>query len=279
LSTVLITGASSGIGEATARRLAREGHRLLLACRDAARTSAVAQRIRAECEGAEVLGVALDLGQRASVLALAAELTARGERIDVLLNNGGVYSPMLEMVEGCERTFAINYLGHYLLSLSLLPCLTRAEAPRIINVASNAHLRAKGCLDDLCFRTRAYDSFQAYACSKLAVVMGTVTLAERLAAQGISVLAVHPGHASTNIWPREGLGWRMVRPVLDLFLISADQGAEPCVQLVQAPSVRELTGAYFDRMAQRAPHPLVNDGTARARLETETHRLLGLEGG
>jgi NAD(P)-dependent dehydrogenase (short-subunit alcohol dehydrogenase family) len=275
---VIVTGASSGIGERTALRLAQQGMHVVLACRSLEKTDAARRALLQAVPAARVTPIALELGSLAAVRQAASAVQALPHAIDVLINNAGTYCTRHALSEdGIERTMAVNYLGPMLLSLLL--CDRLAAGARILFVSSNAHRRAKSMpsLEDP--GARGFDGFQAYARSKLALVMGARALAEELRGRGIGVYSLHPGHASTNIWPREGWGFRLARPVIDLFLCSADEGAEPSVHLATTPVVEGDSGSYFDRLALARPDPRALDPEAVDTLWNATRKRLSERSG
>jgi NAD(P)-dependent dehydrogenase (short-subunit alcohol dehydrogenase family) len=188
---VVVTGASSGIGEATARALAGAGATVILAVRDQAKGERVASSIAGDTEVRP-----LDLEDLASVRAFAAGWSGR---LDILINNAGIMLvPEARTTDGFERQIGTNHLGHFALTSLLLPYLTN----RVVTVSSNAHERGRLDLDDLNWRTRPYRSSQAYSDSKLANLLFTLELQRRLTEAGSNVraLAVHPGMVRTNLF-------------------------------------------------------------------------------
>jgi NAD(P)-dependent dehydrogenase (short-subunit alcohol dehydrogenase family) len=199
---VVVTGASSGIGEATARALATAGAKVVLAVRDTAKGTRIAASIAGETEVRP-----LDLEDLASVRAFAAAWTGP---IDILINNAGIM--LVEegrTADGFERQVGTNHLGHFVLTNLLLPHIT----DRVVTVASNAHARGLIDLDDLNWQTRPYDTSQAYSDSKLANVLFTFELQRRLSSGGSSVraMAVHPGMVRTNLFGHR----RVLGPIID----------------------------------------------------------------
>ena len=208
-TVVVVTGASSGIGAASARALAGAGAKVVLAVRDTAK----GERIAATMTGDTEVRL-LDLEDLASVRAFAAAWTGP---IDILINNAGIMLvPEARTADGFERQIGTNHLGHFVLTNLLLPHITG----RIVTVASNAHARGQLDLDDLNWRTRPYDTSQAYSDSKLANLLFTFELQRRLGAGGSSVraMAVHPGHGPdepVRSPPRAGVDHRPHRAVRD----------------------------------------------------------------
>jgi NAD(P)-dependent dehydrogenase (short-subunit alcohol dehydrogenase family) len=198
----VVTGASAGLGLATATMLAVRGATVIMACRDVAKGERVADRLRAENERADVRVVRLDLGSLASVHEAAAELCSAYPRIDLLINNAGVMAvPYQRTEDGFELTMATNHLGHFALTGLVLDRLLTTAGSRIVTVSSNAHKRGVIRFDDL-QSERAYDPEAAYAQSKLANLLFTAELNARLEAAGAGTisLAAHPGNVRTGLW-------------------------------------------------------------------------------
>jgi NAD(P)-dependent dehydrogenase (short-subunit alcohol dehydrogenase family) len=231
--TVVITGGNSGIGLETAVALARAGAKTLITARDAARGEAAVADIRARSGSAAVELVVFDLGSIASVRAGAADILARCDRIDVLLNNAGiVLSDRRETVDGIEATFGVNHLGPFLLTELLLDRIKASAPARIVNVASTAHKGARKGLDfDDLQSTRSYGGMQVYSKSKLANIYFTTELARRLEGTGVTVNCLHPGTVATG-YGRDGdasgvlaFGLKVIKP----FIIGPAKGARTSV--------------------------------------------------
>ena len=197
--TVLVTGANSGIGLETVLVLARHNARVILTSRDHSRLDAATARIRAIRPNAKLTTMMMDLGDLASVRA-AVERLAETETIHILINNAGVMNlpERITTKDGLEATVATNHLGHFALTLGLLPALRRAGRARVVTVSAIAARWRSGALDDLMSEKR-YRPMGAYAKSKRANVVFTQELARRLAGTGIEAVVVHPGAAMTNL--------------------------------------------------------------------------------
>ena len=274
--TVVITGATSGIGLEAAVSLATQGARTVLVGRNPAKTAAAVETVRKRSGSTAVESTLCDFSSQASVRKLAADLRGRCERIHVLVNNAGGVSPQRTLTaDGFETTFAVNHLGYFLLT-NLLLDVVRASAPaRIVNVASVAHYRGTMDFDDLGFE-RGYQLMKAYARSKLANVLFTRELAKRLAGTGVTVNALHPGTVATNIWSAAP-GW--VRPILavaKLFMVSPRAGGQRIVYLASSPEVTGTTGSYFENNRVKAPSARALDDALAARLWSESARMVGL---
>lgn len=264
--TILITGATDGLGRETAHDLAARGARVLLHGRDAAKLEAVLAQIRAATANDRLRGLVADFASLADVGRLAARVHDEEPRLDVLVNNAGVGGiARHESHDGYELHFAVNHLAHFLLTTRVLDLL-RASAPaRIVNVSSTGQSAID--FDDLAF-TRGYEPFEAYARSKLAQIMFTFALAERLRAEGehgVTVTALHPATLMDT---------KMVRSSFGTPLTSVRDGAEPTVRLVLSPDVEDVSGEYFDGLRRARPHPQALDGAARERLWRLSEQLV-----
>ncbi len=268
--TVLVTGATSGIGLETVRQLGRMGARVVLGVRDPARGLVVAREITSAGGEAEVLPI--DLGSFASVRAAAARFGDTQAGLDVLVNNAGIIASRRRLsVDGHELTWATNFLGAYLLTRLLLPALRRAARPRVVSVSSVGH--AAGRLDwaDLELE-HGFGSFRAYANSKLAQVLFTRELARR--EPDVTASAVHPGLNSTRIW--RGLPASLTR--LGEILLPPARGAAPVVRLASDPALDGLTGRYFKRYREAVPSAAGSDDADAARLWQVAAQATGLPG-
>jgi len=234
----LVTGANSGLGLETARALADRGATVLLACRSLERAEAARHQLLTEgsTEGSAeaLIPLQLDLADLSSVAAAAGQVAERWGRLDLLINNAGVMAPPRTLSrDGYELQFATNHLGHFALTLALLPLLEQSPGARVVHVSSGAQHFGRIAFDDL-QGERRYDRWSAYSQSKLANVMTAVELQRRLQDRGSGVLslAAHPGLARTNLQPSsvalngsrlEALAYRLMTPLFQ----SAAMGALP----------------------------------------------------
>jgi NAD(P)-dependent dehydrogenase (short-subunit alcohol dehydrogenase family) len=261
---IVITGANTGIGLATAQALARRGASLVLAGRSRDKTEPVVAELRRLAGHERVSFLSLDLARLASVRAAAAELAARPEPIHVLINNAGLAGQRGLTADGFEMTFGTNHLGHFLLTTLLLDKL-RASAPaRVVNVASKAHYQARGIDWDAQRRpTRSFTGLDEYAVSKLANVLFSNELGRRVVADGITSYALHPGVIASEIWKR--IPWP-VRQVALAFMSSPEEGAATSLHCATSPAAAKESGLYYDRCRTKTASRLARDEALAAEL-------------
>lgn len=252
--TVLVTGASSGIGLAACGALARMGARLIMVGRNREKTTAAADRIRATTPDARVDIERCDLASLEDMRILGRRLRSRLDHLDVLLNNAGaMHTTRKETVDGFEMTYGVNHLGYFLPTLALLPLLRNAPSARIVNVASNAHRAARLDFDDLQMQRGRYSGWTAYGTSKLLNILFTRELARRLQGSAITANSLHPGVVRTGFAHNDpgwmSLAWRLLSP----FHASPAAGAATSVFLCTDPSLDGNSGRYYARCREKAP--------------------------
>jgi NAD(P)-dependent dehydrogenase (short-subunit alcohol dehydrogenase family) len=250
--TVLVTGANQGIGKAAALELSRQGARLVIVSRSADKGRAAAADIEAASgsKGTVDLIVA-DLSSQHEVRRVAAEFKARHARLDVLVNNAGVFVPKRQVtVDGVEETFAVNHLAYFLLTRELLDVLKASAPARIVNVSSDAHRHARMHWGDLQSANHRYRGWRAYGQSKLANLLFTYELSRRLDGSRVTANALHPGVVATGF----GRTYRGVMGLLYVlggpFMLTPEQGAKTSVYLASSPQVEGVSGKYFARSTQ-----------------------------
>jgi len=274
--TAVVTGANSGIGFEAAAVLARRGAVTVLACRDAGKGEAAAARMTAAAPGASVSVVRLDLASLDAVRAAAAEILARHERLDLLINNAGLMWPAYgKTADGFELQFGTNHLGHFALTGLLLEAMLPVPGSRVVTVSSNGHRAGRLDFADLQSEQR-YGRMTAYAQSKLANLMFTYELQRRLAATGAPTvaLAAHPGNAFTDLTRHLPAVVQSAYPaVAGLFGQSAAMGALPTLRAATDPAA--AGGEYYGPggLAQFKGYPVRVSSTARSRDEGTQRRL------
>lgn len=297
--TCLVTGATSGIGRATALELARAGARVVIVGRSAERCSAAIESIRRETGRSDEEFIAADLGSQAEVRRVAAEFLERHSRLDVLINNAGaLFALRRESIDGIELTLALNHLAPFLLTNLLLETLRKSAPSRIVNVSSDAHQDVKAFdFDDPQARHRrpnygqselsslglsltmpwAHPAVVQYAQTKLANLLFTYELARRLDGTGVTVNAVHPGFVSSNFAAGNGSLGFFMRLWSRIFGISAEEGAKAVLHVASSPDVR-AGGQYFSKCKAAPSSPASNDRAAAERLWKLSEDLTSMGG-
>ncbi len=269
--TVVVTGASAGIGAAAARRLAAMGATVAVVGRSPEKTAAVAEAIGARSHLA-------DFARLDDVRALAAELLETYPRIDVLANNaGGLFARRRTTVDGHEMTMQVNHLAPFLLTVLLFGRLAEAPDARVVSTGSMAYRAGRIDLDDLDGERRRYNPAAAYSASKLATVLFTRELARRAEGTAVTAAAFHPGSVATEVARDNALtGYLLGTGLARLLFASPEQGAEPLVRLVAAADPRAADGAYFNRLEREAPrNRQARDGELARRLWERSEALTG----
>ena len=241
----LVTGATSGIGKVTAAALAEQGATVVVVSRNEKRCADTVDEIRESTGNPAVEYMVADLSDLSQVRRLASEVTSRHPRLDVLVNNAGAYFlERQESADGYELTWALNYLSPYLLTRLLLPSLEASESARVINVSSGAHSQGVIDFDDLQHENE-YVGLEAYAQSKLALVIFTYELARRLEGSSVTVNALHPGQVATSFGRNNGLLRFYVRRLVKRNELSPEEGAQTSIYLATSPEVEGVTGKYY----------------------------------
>jgi len=274
--TVLITGATNGIGRATALGLATMGADLAIIGRDRGRTEDAVREIRGAGGGRVDLFIA-DLSSQPEVRELAAEIMRSLSRIHVLINNVGAYFDTRHVTDdGLERTFALNHLAPFLLTSLLLEKLKQSASARVVTVSSNAQATGRIDFGDL-QGARSYSGARAYSQSKLANVLFSYELARRLNGTSITANSLHPGLVSTSFGADDPAAvQRIFIPFLRPFMKSATQGATTSIHLASALELEQVTGKYFaNSHPKKSSGPSYDQATA-ARLWEVSADLVGL---
>jgi NAD(P)-dependent dehydrogenase (short-subunit alcohol dehydrogenase family) len=271
-STILITGATDGLGRAVAHELASRGASVLLHGRSDDRLSETLNEIREATGNDRLASYRADFSSLQEVRRLAETVHSTQERLDLLINNAGIgggtrHAHRQQSADGHELRFAVNYLAPFLLTNLLLPLLRRSAPARIVNVASAGQTPID--FDDVMLE-RNYDGWRAYQQSKLAQIMFTFELAERLRAageEGVTVNALHPATLMNTKMVTESVGYTMS---------TIEDGVEATLHLALSPELGEVTGAYFDRLQPARADDQAYDPQARQRLWNLSEKLAGL---
>ena len=297
---VVITGAAGGLGRESARAMAAHGASVTVTARDRRRAQNAVSELRQLVPGGRFDAGVVDLGDFSSIRSFTDGFLADHDAIDVLINNAGVMAcPFGHTVDGFETQFGTNYLGHFLLTELLLERLKAGAPSRIVCVSSVAHVGMRGRggelhLDDLNGDRRPYDGMEAYAQSKLAIVLQAVSLARRLEGTGVTAVSVHPGWIRSNLvshtmpaWVQNGL-LRPLSPFLGM--LSAEDGAQTTLHCLLADDVPAHAGAYYSQNSilypdrrdrpggwpMPSPNPRARDGALAEALYQASRRLVGL---
>jgi NAD(P)-dependent dehydrogenase (short-subunit alcohol dehydrogenase family) len=274
--TIVISGATSGIGQVAAERLAAMGARLVLIARDKARGQATLDRLGPLSPGVRHSIHYADLSRLADVKRVAAEIAAAEPRIDVLINNAGALFASRQLTpDGLELTFATNHMSYFVLTHGLRDRL-RASAPaRVVNVASDAHKGERLDFNDL-QSARSYRGLSVYGRTKLCNILFTRELAQRWQGSGVTANSLHPGFVSTRFGDMSGglLSW-VVRAA-KVFAISPEKGAETIIYLASSDQVAGATGLYYYKCSPATPTREAQDDDTARRLWQESEKLIGV---
>ncbi len=274
---VLITGGTSGIGKAAATTLAGLGAEVVVNGRNRERGEVAVEEIQRESGSDNVCLLLADLSVQAEVRRLAGEFRKRYDRLDVLVNNAGlVLKRRTETPDGIETTLAINHLAPFLLTNVLLDLLRKSAPSRIITVSSGAERMGKIDFDDLQSEKR-YRGFQVYGMTKLANIIFTFELAERLEGTGVTANCMHPGAVNTNFGANNRGGMALFFRAFKPFMRSPEQGAETLVYLAASPEVEEMSGGYLTDHEVQAASKEAYDESVRKRLWDVSEELTGLK--
>ncbi len=272
--TVVITGATSGIGEVAAIRLAEQGATIIAVARDAARAEATLEKLRRANPSADHTAHLGDLSRLSEVRRVAREILSMSPAIHVLMNNAGAIFRRREVTtDGLEMTFALNHMAYFVMTAELLPFLM--PGARIINTSSEAHRRADPDLNDL-QSEKHYTAWSAYCRSKLNNIHFTRALARRLHGTGITANCLHPGFVATRFGGNMGgvhtLG---VNVAMQFAAIPVEEGARTMIYLASSPEVAEISGQYFNKCKVDEPTAAARDDAYGERLWSQSLELAG----
>jgi NAD(P)-dependent dehydrogenase (short-subunit alcohol dehydrogenase family) len=263
-ATILVTGATDGLGRRVGQELAAMGTTILLHGRRPERLERSFEELRSQTGSEKVNSYLADLSSLAAVRDLAERILSTHDRLDVLVNNAGIIArERKESKDGYELTFAVNYLSHFLLTRLLLPLLKDSAPARIVNVAS----AGQSPLDfSNLMLEQGYDAMKAYSQSKLAQVMFTFDLAEHLQDTGVSVNALHPASLMDT---------KMVQSTFGYTMSTVEEGAQAVVRLAVSQEVEGVTGRYFDGTREARANRQTYDSRVRNKLWVLSEQLCG----
>jgi NAD(P)-dependent dehydrogenase (short-subunit alcohol dehydrogenase family) len=273
---VVITGATSGIGQVAAETLAGMGARIVQVARDKSRGEAALERLRQRAPGVAHSIHYADMSRLAQMKQVAAQIAAAEPRIDVLINNAGALFTSRQVTEdGLELTFALNHMSYFVLTNGLRERLAASSPARVVNTSSDAHKGAKLDFSDL-QSARGSSGFKVYGRSKLCNILFTRELARRLAGAGVTANCLHPGFVATRFGDQSGGALSFAVRAAKLFAISPEKGAETIIYLASSPEVANVSGKYFYKCRAKTPIREAQDDDAAQRLWVETAKLAGL---
>lgn len=274
---IAITGPTAGIGRTASLELARRGAQLTLLCRSLEKATALQQEIVA-AGGLKPNIIIMDMASLDSVRTAGEALAAAGSPLHVLLNNAGIVNvSRRETVDGFEETLAVNHFAPFLLTALAMPALLETPGARIVNVASDAHNFVKGMGFDDMQATESYKTFREYGRSKLANILFTRRLAQRLQGRDITVNCLHPGAVATSLGSQNDTIFSKLLPrLLKPFFRTPEKGAQTSIYLCCSDEVADITGEYFVDCKPRKPKPWARDDAAAERLWQYTEECLDI---
>ncbi len=255
----MITGANSGIGKATAKELAKKGFKIVMVCRDRIRGEIARNEIIEDSGNNHVDLMIADLASLNSVRNCVLEFDRKYENLHILINNAGTFNYKRKITsDGYESTFAVDYLAHFLLTNLLLVKIKKSAPARIINVSSNIHKYFKINFEDL-MSEKKYVSQKAYSNAKFALVLFTYELAAQLKDMRVTVNALHPGHAKTQMTEPTKKIWRFFLKLLSPMYRTPENAAQTSIYLASSPELENITGKYFKDCKEVKSHKLTYD--------------------
>ncbi len=275
--TVVITGASGGIGLETARGLAKQGARVAMVVRSMQRGEAAIAEIKKTVPDAELELVLADLYSLAEVRSAGAAVRAKHGTVDVLINNAGMIHASRELtVDGFEKTFALNHLAPFLLTYELRDALVKASTARVVTLSSGGHNMQYFTWEDLATRNRWMGQTLVYGASKLCNIWFAKEAARRFAGTGVTSNAVHPGVVATGFGQTGSkllqLGAKLVKPLM----LTMEEGARTSIYVASSPEVAGVTGEYFYKSKVKTPSTRAQDPGEARKLWELSERLCGI---
>ncbi len=269
----VITGANAGIGKKTAIGLGKLGFHIVMMCRNKERAEIAREEIKKESGNDNIDLLIVDLASLKSIRKGAEDFKAKYGKLHVLINNGGVFNyKRIVTDDGFESTFGVNYLAHFLLTNLLLDIIEKSAPSRIINLSSDIHKFFKINMDDL-MSEQKYNSQKAYSNSKFAMVLHAYALARRLERKGVSVNAVHPGHAATKMTQPTG---RVSRFINSRMGATPEEAARTSIHVASSPEIETITGKYFKKCKAEKSHKWTYDEALQERLWKISEELVNI---
>jgi NAD(P)-dependent dehydrogenase (short-subunit alcohol dehydrogenase family) len=273
---VVITGATSGIGEIAADRLAQKGARIVFVARDRARGEQTRRHLQAVAAHTDHTVHYADLSGLSEMKRVAKEIADTEPHIDVLINNAGAMFTQRQVTEdGLERTFALNHMSYFVMTNLLLERLKATEGARIISTASDAHSGAQLDFDDLQSAKR-HAGFAVYGRTKLMNILFTRELARRLAGTGVTANCLHPGFVATRFGDQSGGLLALGIGLAKKFALTPEQGAETIVYLASSPEVEGKTGGYYHKCKPATPSRAAQNDADSRRLWDASAKISGV---
>jgi NAD(P)-dependent dehydrogenase (short-subunit alcohol dehydrogenase family) len=274
--TVVVTGATSGIGEVAADRLAQKGARIVFIARDRERGQETLKHLRAIAGHDNHAVHYADLMKLSEQKRVAAEIAASEPQIDVLINNAGALFNSRQMTEdGLEKTFALNHMSYFTVTNVLLDKLKATPGARIVSTSSDAHKGAKLNFDDL-QSTKSYSGFGVYGRSKLMNILFTRELARRLAGTGVTANCQHPGFVGTRFGDQSGGILSFAVKVAKNFALTPEQGAQTIIYLASSPDVESKSGGYYYKSKLATPTKEAQNDADAKRLWDASAKIAGV---
>ncbi|HEY5339187.1 MAG TPA: SDR family oxidoreductase [Rhizomicrobium sp.] len=273
---VVITGATSGIGEVAADRLAQKGARIVFVARDRERGDATRKHLRAIAGHTDHTVHYADLSKISEMKRVSKEIADSEPQIDVLINNAGAMFGSLQLsADGLEMTFAVNHMAYFVMTNMLLERLKATPGARIVSTASDAHKGNKLNFEDL-QSEKSYSSFAVYGRSKLMNILFTRELARRLVGTGVTANCLHPGFVGTRFGDQSGGLMALAIKIAKNFALTPEQGAQTIIYLASSPEVEGRSGGYYAKSRLLAPSREAQNDTDAKRLWDITAKLAGL---
>ena len=273
----LITGATNGIGQESAKALNKMGAEIVFVARNAEKGNFLKQQLKND-SGRDATMIVANLSSQAEVKRAANEFLALEKPLDILLNNAGIMNrERNETVDGLEEVFSVNHLAYFTLSLMLLDKLKQTENSRVVNVASGAHQFVKDMNFDDLQSEKTFKPLQVYGQSKLANILFTKSLSEKLLNSGVTVNCLHPGFVSTGIGSNNKGIWNLLMFLAKPFAKKSNKGAETSIYLCASPAVKNISGEYFVDCSVEKVSEAANDPKQAEKLWDISFELAGLD--